>query len=153
MLAVVLEVNAEVPSPSSTPCAVYVELNVTPLTLPSVTAPVEPTELTSPDSVFQVGAAPVWASIDLPVPQGPLLGIVPSTWDDRFAAQFDAACTVGSGFVRRTVGVEAIERVAADRLGLADGPLAGAGWADDFRALGIAALLATVVLVLGAFQS
>ncbi|MBU6309303.1 MAG: hypothetical protein KJS77_06120 [Planctomycetes bacterium] len=98
-----------------------------------------------PAVVAAVGAAPVWASIDLPVPQGPLLGIVPSTWDDRFAAQFDAACTVGSVFVRRTVGVQAIERVAADRLGLADGPLAGAGWVDDFRALGIAVLVAELL--------
>jgi hypothetical protein len=98
-----------------------------------------------PAVVAAVGAAPRWASIDLPVPQGPMLGIVPATWDDRFAAQFDAACTVGSAFVRRAAGVEAIERTAADRLGLADGALPGAAWADDFRALGIAALLAELV--------
>ena len=95
-----------------------------------------------PALVAAVGAAPQWASIDLPVQQGPLLGIVPTTWDDRFAAQFDAVCTVGSSFVRRAVGVEAIERAAADRLGLPAGPLAGAKWADDFRAVGLAALLA-----------
>lgn len=95
-----------------------------------------------PALVAAVGAAPQWASIDLPVPQGPLLGIVPTTWDDRFAAQFDSACTVGSAFVRRAVGVEQIERAAADRLGLPVGPLAGARWADDFRAVGVAALLA-----------
>ena len=95
-----------------------------------------------PALVAAVNAAPQWASIDLPVPQGPLLGIVPTTWDDRFAAQFDSACTVGSAFVRRAVGVEQIERAAADRLGLPVGPLAGARWADDFRAVGIAALLA-----------
>ena len=95
-----------------------------------------------PALVAAVGAAPQWASIDLPVQQGPLLGIVPTTWDDRFAAQFDAVCTVGSSFVRRTVGVDAIERAAADRLGLPAGPLAGAQWADDFRAVGLAALLA-----------
>ena len=95
-----------------------------------------------PALVAAVNAAPQWASIDLPVPQGPLLGIVPTTWDDRFAAQLDSACTVGSAFVRRAVGVEQIERAAADRLGLPVGPLAGARWADDFRAVGIAALLA-----------
>ena len=95
-----------------------------------------------PALVAAVGAVPQWASIDLPVPQGPLLGIVPTTWDDRFAAQFDSACTVGSAFVRRAVGVEQIERAAADRLGLPVGPLAGARWADDFRAVGVAALLA-----------
>jgi len=95
-----------------------------------------------PALVAAVGAAPQWASIDLPVPPGPLLGIVPTTWDDRFAAQFDSACTVGSAFVRRAVGVEQIERAAADRLGLPVGPLAGARWADDFRAVGVAALLA-----------
>jgi hypothetical protein len=95
-----------------------------------------------PALVAAVGAAPQWASIDLTVPQGPLLGIVPTTWDDRFAAQFDSACTVGSAFVRRAVGVEQIERAAADRLGLPIGPLAGARWADDFRAVGVAALLA-----------
>lgn len=95
-----------------------------------------------PALVAAVGAAPQWASVDLPVQQGPLLGIVPATWDDRFAAQFDAVCTVGSSFVRRTAGVDAIERAAADRLGLPAGPLAGAKWADDFRAVGLAALLA-----------
>ena len=98
-----------------------------------------------PALVAAVGATPQWASIDLPVSQGPLLGIVPTTWDDRFAAQFDAACTLGSAFVRRTAGLEAIERAAADRLGLPDGPLAAAEWADDFRALGISFVLAELV--------
>ena len=98
-----------------------------------------------PQLIVSAGTIPEWASVDLPVPQGPLLGIVPSSWDDRFAAQFDAACTVGSAFVRRTAGVEAIERAAADRLGLPPEPLAGARWADDFRAVGLAALLADLL--------
>lgn len=98
-----------------------------------------------PALVAAVGAAPQWASIDLPVPSGSLLGIVPASWDDRFAAQFDASCTVGSTFVRRVTGAEEIERVAADRLGLAAGALAGGDRADDFRALGLAVLLADLL--------
>jgi hypothetical protein len=98
-----------------------------------------------PALVAAVGAVPQWASIDLPVPSGSLLGIVPASWDDRFAAQFDASCTVGSAFVRRVSGAEDIERSAADRLGLPAVPLAGAGWANDFRALGLAVLLAELL--------
>jgi hypothetical protein len=98
-----------------------------------------------PAIVAAVGATPQWASIDLPVPSGPLLGIVAASWDDRFAAQFDASCTVGSAFVRRVSGADEIERAAADRLGLPAGPLAGADWANDFRALGLAVLLAELL--------
>jgi len=98
-----------------------------------------------PALVAAVGVAPQWASIDLPVPAGPMLGIVPATWDDRFAAQFDASCTVGSAFVRRATGADAIEEAAADRLGLPAGPLAGAAWVNDFRALGLAVLLAELL--------
>jgi hypothetical protein len=98
-----------------------------------------------PQLVAAVGSPPGWASIDLPVPAGPLLGIVPASWDDRFAAQFDATCTVGSAFVRRTAGAAAIERAAAERLGLPAESPAGARWADDFRALGLAALLAELL--------
>ena len=34
---------------------------------------------------------PRWASVDLPLPEDVRLAIVPATWDDRFAAQFDAS--------------------------------------------------------------
>lgn len=98
-----------------------------------------------PALVAAVGAVPAWASIDLPVPAGPILGIVPATWDDRFAAQFDAACTVGSSFVRCTAGGDAIVRAAADRLAMPPGDLPGAALADDFAAVGLAALLAELL--------
>jgi hypothetical protein len=95
--------------------------------------------------IAAVGGPPRWASIDLPIPAGPLLGIVPATWDDRFAAQFDASCTTGSCFVRRTTGVEAILQAAAGRLGAPDGPLPGSDQAADFQALGLAILLAELL--------
>jgi alpha-mannosidase len=95
--------------------------------------------------IAAVGGPPRWASIDLPIPAGPLLGIVPATWDDRFAAQFDASCTTGSCFVRRTTGVEAIVQAAGGRLGASDGPLPGSDQAADFQALGLAILLAELL--------
>ncbi|MFM9025021.1 MAG: hypothetical protein ACKON7_06740 [Planctomycetaceae bacterium] len=83
---------------------------------------------------------PAWASVDLPLPAGPLLGIVPRTWDDRCAAHGDAA-PPEAVLVRDRAGSAAIAAAALAAIGL---PAAGPGdrWNDDFRALGLAVLLA-----------
>lgn len=97
--------------------------------------------------IASAGGSPRWASIDLPIAEGPLLGIVPSTWDDRFAAQFEATAAAGSLFVRRVSGCEAMTAAAA-RLAdgpATEGPLPGEPHADDFRALGLATLLAQLL--------
>jgi hypothetical protein len=84
---------------------------------------------------------PGWASVDLQPPAGPLLGIVPRTWDDRFAAQFDAAAAAESRFVR---GVTGRHEIAAAALAAVGAPAAAPAdrWTDDFQALGLAVLLA-----------
>jgi hypothetical protein len=99
-----------------------------------------------PALVAAVGGPPTWASVDLPPPAGPLLGIVPASWDDRFAAQFDATAT-GSNFVRRVTGADAIARAAAAAIGCGDAetPLPGDARAADFEALGLATLLAELL--------
>ncbi|MCE9630726.1 MAG: hypothetical protein K8S94_08460 [Planctomycetia bacterium] len=101
-----------------------------------------------PCLIAAVGAPPLWASIDLPVAGGPQLGIVPATWDDRFAAQFDALTAAGSLFVRRIQGSDAIVRAAAEALAsdsLPEGPLPGDSHCADFQALGLASLLAELL--------
>lgn len=99
-----------------------------------------------PCLIASVGEPPRWASIDLPIADGPLLGIVPSTWDDRFAAQFDANAAAGSSFVRRIAGLEAMTAAAAVACGATVGdPFPGDRHADDFRALGLATLLAQLL--------
>jgi alpha-mannosidase len=83
---------------------------------------------------------PGWASVDLPPPAGPLLGIVPRSWDDRFAAQSDAS-PPDAWLVRATAGSTAIAAAALAAIGE---PSAGSadGWIDEFRALGLAVLFA-----------
>jgi alpha-mannosidase len=101
-----------------------------------------------PALIASVGGPPRRASVDLPPPAGPILGIVPATWDDRFAAQFDAARPVGSSFVRRKSGVGEITSAAAAAVGGGthdSAPLPGEAHAADFHALGLAALLAELL--------
>jgi len=98
-----------------------------------------------PALIAAVGSPPAWASVDLPVPQAPVLGIVPAEWDDRFAAQFDAASASESRFVRRAAGGDGIQREAAERLSIAPHELAAAALVPDFHALGLAALLADLL--------
>ncbi|MFM1995864.1 MAG: hypothetical protein RLZZ111_251 [Planctomycetota bacterium] len=99
-----------------------------------------------PCLIASAGEPPQWASIDLPIAGGPLLGLVPSTWDDRFAAQFDATAAAGSSFVRRIAGLEAMTAAAAAACGATvEDPFPGDRHADDFRALGLAALLAQLL--------
>ena len=97
-----------------------------------------------PALIAAVGGPPVWASVDLRPPETPHLGIVPATWDDRFALQADGCCTAGSALVRRCTGRHAIVREAVRALHGrdADGDLPGSLLADDFFALGLARLLA-----------
>lgn len=98
-----------------------------------------------PALLAAAGSPPEWASVDLPVARGPRLGIVPAAWDDRFAAQFDVTASTGSTFVRRTAGLEEIQRALAERMGLVAGDLPAEPWADDFRSLGLASLLAELL--------
>ena len=98
--------------------------------------------------IATVGGMPRWASVDLPPEDHASLGIVPAPWDDRFAAQADALCTSGSRWVRGVSGRAAI--VAAAAAALEDDrpvtePLPGGLLADEFQALGLAALLTELV--------
>jgi len=99
--------------------------------------------------IASVGAAPWWASVDLPpVADGRVLGIVPAAWDDRFATQADAIAAPFSRWVRGTTGTEAIVAAAAAAFAgdaPPDEPLPDGGMAADFRALGLAALLAELL--------
>lgn len=99
-----------------------------------------------PAVIAKVGGAPAWGAVDLPVTDGPLLGIVPRSWDDRFEAQCGSTDTRGSVFVRGVAGSDAISRAALAALGdLSDGPLPGDSLAAEFHALGLAALLAELL--------
>jgi hypothetical protein len=96
-----------------------------------------------PRLLATVGRAPEWASVDLRPPDAePILGLVPAALDPRFAAQADAVCTAGSRWVRGTRGLEAVAAAAVDAAGAGgDGP----PMRDDFRALGLAVLLAELL--------
>ena len=92
-----------------------------------------------------VGRVPEWASVDLRPPDDePILGIVPAAFDARFAAQADAACTAGSRWVRDVRGLAAVAAAARSGCGLAPDE-ADAPCAADFRALGLAVLLAELL--------
>ena len=102
-----------------------------------------------PALVASAAAPPQWASVDLPPPDdGPILGIVPSSCDDRFAAQDHSGSGVDARWVRGTEGAEAMAAAAARELrcgGAGDEPLPGEAWAEDFRGLGLAVLLAELL--------
>ncbi len=98
--------------------------------------------------IATAAAAPRWASVDLPPTDDATLGIVPTPWDDRFAAQADTVCTAGSCWVRGVTGQTAI--VSAAAAALAGGqpvtePLPGGHLAEEFYALGLASLLAELL--------
>ena len=98
--------------------------------------------------IATVGSMPRWASVDLPPENHACLGIVPAPWDDRFAAQADALCTSGSRWVRGVTGHPEIVAAAAAALAgdhPVTEPLPGGPLADEFQALGLAALLAELV--------
>ena len=99
-----------------------------------------------PAVVAATGGPPRWSSVDLPPPDdGPLLGIVPAAFDDRFAAQFDPPAGAGSRWVRGVRGAAAIEAAVEAAVGEPpDGPR-GRPWAEDFAALGLAVLLTELV--------
>jgi len=93
-----------------------------------------------PRVIAAIGRPPEWASVDLrPPADEPVLGIVPAAFDERFAAQADAACTSTGRWVRGLRGaaeVAGAARVAAGVEEAEPGPLV-----EDFRALGLAVLL------------
>jgi hypothetical protein len=98
--------------------------------------------------IATVGAAPWWASVDLPpATDGSCLGIVPAPWDDRFATQSNPLCIAGSTWVRDVSGGEEILAAAARALGREDGagPLPGDELAAEFRDFGLARLLAELL--------
>jgi len=94
-------------------------------------------------AVIAATGMPRWSSVDLPAPSGPLLGIVPHTWDDRFAAQHDSAAA-DARLVRGTSGRAAIAAAALAAVGAAEGGTAER-WIDDFQALGLAVLLSELL--------
>jgi len=98
--------------------------------------------------IATVGDVPRWASVDLPPADHASLGVVPAPWDDRFAAQADALCTAGSCWIRGIEGHANIVAAAAAALAgdqpVAE-PLPGGSLADEFQALGLAALLAELL--------
>jgi hypothetical protein len=98
--------------------------------------------------IATAAAVPRWASVDLPPTADATLGIVPTPWDDRFAAQADTVCTPGSCFVRGISGQQAIVSAAAAALTGGERtatPLPGGQLAEEFYALGLAALLAELL--------
>ncbi len=96
-----------------------------------------------PCLVAAVGRPPDWASVDLPAPDdAPFVGIVPAAFADRFAGL--TGCHAESRVVERLTEGDAIASAAARAVGIptdAAGPLPGARWSADFRALGLAVLL------------
>lgn len=100
-----------------------------------------------PALIAAVGAAPGWASVEVPPTESAgLLGIVPPACDERFAAMLDMAGLAGSQFVRQVHGHR--ETIAAAEAALAAEGVAVAGATpldDDFQALGLAWLLAELL--------
>jgi len=100
-----------------------------------------------PQLIAAVGRMPVWLSAEVPPADGAaMVGIVPSTSEDRLASMLSANCMAGSRWVRKISSRPAI--VAASLAAVRDGthdveadaacePLL----ADDFFALGLAWLL------------
>jgi hypothetical protein len=99
-----------------------------------------------PAIVAASGGPPAWASVDLPPPDDATAGVVPAFCDDRFVAQ--SAADDAGRWVRHLAGRSEITEALAVRLGVAPDGEAGlpaSGWADDFQALGLAALLAELL--------
>jgi hypothetical protein len=97
-----------------------------------------------PALIAAVAGTPGWASVDLPPPEDTAAGIVPAFCDDRFAAQ--SVADDSGRWVRQTAA--GIAEALAARLGVAlagDGGLPASAWAEDFQALGLAALLAELL--------
>lgn len=102
-----------------------------------------------PAVIAGAGEMPVWASADLPPPtDAAVVGIVPAFCDARFAAQFDAAATGDSRWVRGITDRETLVATAAAAVAAEPGPegrLPGCEWEDDFRGLGLGVLLSELL--------
>jgi alpha-mannosidase len=99
-----------------------------------------------PALVAATGGPPAWASVDQPPPEIVAAGVVPAFCDHRFAAQADPDDP--RRWVRHEVGGDAITAALAAVLGVgatAAGSLPAKAWVDDFRALGLATLLAELL--------
>ena len=101
-----------------------------------------------PAVIAAAGLRPRWASLDLPPPDdGPLLGIVPVSFDDRFAIQADGrAGHPDDRWVRGINGPEPLTAAVADSLA-ADAPATDTAgpWIEEFAALGLAVLLTELI--------
>lgn len=94
-----------------------------------------------PGLIAAAGRQPRWASVDLPPPDdAPLVAIVPASCDERFAFQIDGRLV--SPLDRHVRGIRDREELLAAAAG-PDPP--AAAWAEEFRALGLAVLLAELL--------
>jgi hypothetical protein len=99
-----------------------------------------------PAILAATGGPPAWASVDLPPPRDIAAGVVPAFCDDRFVAQLDPD-DAGRWVRHKASGGEIVAALAA-AAGVTGGEgelLPASGWADDFRALGLATLLAELL--------
>jgi alpha-mannosidase len=99
-----------------------------------------------PAVVAATGGPPGWASVDLPPPGDIAAGVVPGFCDDRFVAQSDP--DHARRWVRQLASCVEITAALAAAVGVSGsegGPLPASGWAEDFRALGLATLLAELL--------
>jgi hypothetical protein len=99
-----------------------------------------------PAIIAAAGRPPRWASLDLPPPDdGPLIGIVPAAFDDRFAIQAEGrAGHPDDRWVRGIPEADAVAAAAAACVPAGAGE-AGDTWRRDFAALGLAVLLAELL--------
>ncbi len=99
-----------------------------------------------PALIAAADAPPAWASVDLPPPDDVAAGVVPVFCEERFLSQANPDAT--GPWVRDTTDSATITAALAAMMGIdanGEGQLPGAPWADDFRALGLATLLAELL--------
>lgn len=99
-----------------------------------------------PAIIAATACPPAWASVDLPPPEDALAGVVPAFCDDRFVTQSQPDDT-GRWVRHAATGDEIVPALAArvEVAKAADGSLPASAWADDFQALGLAALVAELL--------
>ena len=97
-----------------------------------------------PAIIAAAAGPPAWASVDLPPPDDTAAGVVPAFCDDRFAAQA-AADDTGRWVRHADAGIAEAIAVRLDVANPGADGLPASAWADDFEALGLAALLAELL--------